>query len=113
MSEYRRTDNFVRCGDVVYLESFSNPGWFIKPKNGVNVLGWGREDAAVQVVAPSLRFAIKLGERTSMYRAAAGEREERSDEVLRIYLSKVTVALSPQFRLATLKFRGRKGGNAS
>lgn len=72
MSEYsRRTYNFVRCGDVVYLESFSNPGWFIKPKNGVNVSGWGREDAAVQVVAPSLRFAIKLGERTSMYRAAA------------------------------------------
>ena len=72
MSEYKRkNDNFVRCSDVVYLESFSNPGWFLKPKNGVNVLGYGREDAAVQVVAPSLRFAIKLGERTSMYRAAA------------------------------------------
>ncbi|GMH63386.1 hypothetical protein TrST_g1620 [Triparma strigata] len=67
----RKNDNFIRCGDVVYLESFTNPGFYIKPKNGVNVVGFGREDAAVQVVAPSLRFAIKLGERTSMYRAAA------------------------------------------
>ncbi|GMH58263.1 hypothetical protein TrLO_g12565 [Triparma laevis f. longispina] len=67
----RKNDNFVRCGDVVYLESFTHPGFYVKPKNGINVVGFGREDAAIQVVAPSLRFAIKLGERTSMYRAAA------------------------------------------
>ncbi|GMH60577.1 hypothetical protein TL16_g03082 [Triparma laevis f. inornata] len=52
----RKNDNFVRCGDVVYLESFTHPGFYVKPKNGINVVGFGREDAAIQVVAPSLRF---------------------------------------------------------
>ena len=72
-TEYkRRKDNFVRCGDVVYLESFGYPGYYVKPTpKGVNVLSQGREGGELQVVAPSLRFAIKLGERTSMYRAAA------------------------------------------
>ena len=38
---------------------------------GVNTIAHGRSGAEIQISAPSLRFAIKLGERTSMYRAAA------------------------------------------
>jgi len=66
-----RVEPYVRCGDIVLVESFSFPGYYIKPVKGVNTVVMGQANAAIQIAAPSLRFAIKLGERTSMYRAAA------------------------------------------
>jgi len=65
----------ICCGDIILLESFHMPGWYIKSRRCNNMLERGAEGAEFQVRAPSLHFAMSLKERTSQYGAAAGQQQ--------------------------------------
>mmetsp|Transcript_28526 Transcript_28526/g.37321 ORF Transcript_28526/g.37321 Transcript_28526/m.37321 type:complete len:711 (+) Transcript_28526:60-2192(+) len=62
----------IRCGDIIMLESYSMPGWYMKAKNCLTKLEKGPAGAEIQIMAPSLSFAVSLRERTAQYAASAG-----------------------------------------
>jgi hypothetical protein len=72
---------------------------------GVNQLLAGKEGAEVEVVAPSLRFAIKLAERTSMYRAAAASARSaklKGQERRRVMMEGIVTAKKEKEMLANM-----------
>lgn len=51
----------LKIGDIVYLESKSRPGYYIKAMTGSNMVHLSRTDRGqFEIAAPELRHLVKL-----------------------------------------------------